>query len=187
MTYNGKWMNIRAEAYNKYAASTQLCDKIDLHIFPPEYGWIDMTFTVSGKEYMVTLSSCPEPFVYIKTWLEELVLCPEYIENTLTLNCDYSYDTVFHYERLAVKNGHVTGIFCLFDSTEDDFLSGYVDLHELVELIYTKILNYAEQGEANEEFVENWLEYVSDDDYPDRRLSSTFRSEIIEAYIGGNK
>ena len=182
MIDNQKWLKVKADAYNKYQKPPDLWEPIRMNIEPAYSGWIDIVFSVSRSEYNVYLSSFPEPFVYIKEWLEDLVMRTDDLDSTKVVNCDYNWETVFHFEHLTSFE-HSVGIFCIYDSDEDHCLSGYVRLYDLVNVIYNGILNYALEGEKTEEFRENWIGYVDERDYPDGLLSPVFRSEIIEKFL----
>jgi hypothetical protein len=182
MIDNKKWLKVKADAYNKYQKLPDLWEPIRMSIVPAYHGWIDILFSVSQSEYKVYLSSFPEPFLYIKEWLEDLVMRTDDLDSTKVVNCDYKWEIVFHFEHLTSFKQSV-GIFYLYDSDEDHCLSGYIRLYDLVNVIYNGILNYALEGEKTEEFRENWIRYVDERDYPDGLLSSVFRSEIIEKYL----
>ena len=182
MIDNQKWLKVKADAYNKYQKPPDLWEPIRMNIEPAYSGWIDIVFSVSRSEYNVYLSSFPEPFVYIKEWLEDLVMLTDDLDSTKVVNCDYNWETVFQFEHLTSFE-HSVGIFCIYDSDEDHCLSGYVRLYDLVNVIYNGILNYALEGEKTEEFRENWIGYVDERDYPDGLLSPVFRSEIIEKFL----
>lgn len=141
-----------------------------------------MYFTASGSEYKITLSEFPEPFVGIRQWLEDIIVQIDRLDFTLDVDCDTAYNTIFHFEHLTSYDDYV-GLFYIYDSDEDCCLSAYINLYEFIRLIYNRILNYALEGEKTEEFRQNWLEYISEDDYPDGLLSSVFRSEIIETFL----
>ena len=182
MIDNKKWLKVKADAYSKYQKLPDLWEPIRMNIEPAYNGWVDIVFSVSQSEYKVYLSSVPEPFVYIREWLEDLVMRTDDLDATKVVNCDYNWETVFHFEHLTSFE-HSVGIFYLYDSDEDHCLSGYVRLYDLINVIYNGILNFALEGEKHEEFYENWISYVDERDYPDGLLSSVFRSEIIEKFL----
>lgn len=182
MIKHSKWLKVRAEVYNKYMVLPRHCEPLGLKIEAADSGWIDMTFSISGKPYKITLSSYPEPFVGIRQWLEDIIVRTDQLDFTLDVDCDTSWNTIFHYEHLYDLDND-GGLFYLYDSDEEDYLAGYVNFHEFIRLIYTRILNYALEGEITDEFKENWLEYVSEDEYPTGLLSDVFRSEIVETYL----
>lgn len=182
MIDNAKWLKVKADVYTKYQKLPELWEPVRMHILPADQGWVNMVFSVSDREYKIYLSSVPEPFLCIKRWLEDVIIRTDNLDSTLVVNCDYSWETVFHFEHLTSFTQSV-GIFYLYDSDEDNCLSGYVRLYDLVDVIYNGILNYALEGEKTEEFRENWIGYVDERDYPDGLLSSVFRSEIIEKYL----
>lgn len=182
MIDNTKWLKVRAQVYNKYTTLPKHPEPLGLRIDPADAGWIDMDFTASGSEYKITLSEFPEPFVGIRQWLEDIIVQIDRLDFTLDVDCDTAYNTIFHFEHLTSYDDYV-GLFYIYDSDEDNCLSAYVNLYEFIRLIYTRILNYALEGEKTEEFRQNWLEYISEDDYPDGLLSSVFRSEIIETFL----
>lgn len=182
MIDNKKWLKIRAEVYNKYQELPDLWEPIRMDIKPAYNGWVDIIFSVSQSEYTAYLSSVPEPFLCIKEWLEDLIIRTDDRDCTKVINCDYNWETVFHFEHLTSFE-HSVGLFCLYDSDEDHCLSGYVRLYDLVNVIYNGILNFAIEGEKTEEFYNNWITYVGLNDYPDELLSPLFRSEIIETFL----
>ena len=141
-----------------------------------------MYFSASGHEYKIILCEYPEPFVGIRQWLEDIIVQIDRLDFTLDVDCDTQYNTIFHIEHLETRHGDA-GLFYVYDSDEDNCLSAYIDLYEFIRLVYTRILNYALEGEKTDEFRQNWLEYISEDDYPDGLLSSVFSSEIVETYL----
>lgn len=182
MIDNEKWLKIKADVYNKYQKLPELWEPIRMRIEPAHDGWIDIVFSISQSEYKVYLSSVPEPFLCIKEWLEDLIMRTDDLDSTKVVNCDYSWETVFHFEHLTSFKQSV-GIFYLYDSDEDHCLSGYVRLYDLVNVIYNGILTYAIEGERTEDFYNHWILHVGLNDYPDELLSPLFRSEIIETYL----
>ena len=176
------WLKSRAEIYKQYQELPRHCEPFGLLVGPAEHGWIDMTFSTSDKHRKITLSSYPEPFVGIRQWLEDIIVCTDRLDFTLDIDCDGDWNTILHFEHLYDLDND-GGLFYLYESCEDGYLAAYINFHEFIRLIYTRILNYAIDGEKTEEFKENWFEYISDDDYPDGLLSSVFRSEIIETYL----
>lgn len=182
MIDNQKWLKVRADVYNKYQELPKSYETLKLHIFPADRGWIDMIFSVAEQEYKIHLSCYPEPFLPIKKWLEDIIMRVDDIDNTLVVDCDCSWETIFHFEHLT-DSGESIGIFYLYDSDEDSCLSAYLRLSDLIRLIYRGILDYAIEGESTEEFREQWIEYVEADKYVDDKLSSAFRSEIIEKFL----
>ena len=177
-----KWLKVRAGVYQKYSSLPDLCETISIKTYPPKYGWIDISFKISGREYKTTLSSYPEPFKEIKHWLEHIITKKNQLDSTLNLDCDGTYNIIFHYESLLEPNGE-KGIFYLYDSTEDECLDGYVRKKDLIRAIYNGILDYARTHEQESEFQENWMEYMIEEDYPSGKLSSEFRSVVIEEYL----
>jgi hypothetical protein len=182
MIDNLKWLTIKADVYNKYKHLPPKTETFDIRVDAVEAGWFDMFLSVSGREYKVVLSSFPEPFIGIRQWLEDIVVCTDRLGITLNVDCDTQWNTLFHIEHLTSYEKDEV-LFYLYDTTEDDYLSGYLDLEQFVRVFYTTILNYALEGEKTESFQQNWLEYFSDEEYPDGLLSSAFRSEIIETYL----
>jgi hypothetical protein len=177
-----KWLKVRAGVYNKYSTLPSICEPLSIRITPPKAGWIEVLFQVRDREYKVVLSSYPEPFIDIKRWLERVVVNTELLDYTLNLDCDGTYNTIFHYEMLPVPNDE-KGIFYLYDSTETECLDGYVRKKDLIRAIYNGILDYARTHEQESEFQENWMEYMIEEDYPSGKLSSDFRSVVIEEYL----
>lgn len=100
MIEHRKWLKVRAEVYNKYMVLPRHCEPLGLRIDAADSGWIDMIFSISGKSYKITLSSFPEPFVGIRQWLEDIIVRTDQLDFTLDVDCDTSWDTIFHYEHL---------------------------------------------------------------------------------------
>ena len=87
MIDNQKWLKVKADAYNKYQRLPDLWEPIRMNIEPAYSGWIDSVFSVSQSEYRVYLCSFPEPFVYIKEWLEDLVMRTDNLDSTNSCRC----------------------------------------------------------------------------------------------------
>lgn len=183
MLDNSKWMKVRAEVYEKYRRIPLASSPLYLRLEPADRGWIDMYFTLSGKDYMITLSCYPEPFLHIRKWLEDMIMRTDVLDNTLFLDCDYCYENIFHYEHLTAFHRDA-GLLYLYDDLEEDYLAGYVDLHNMIKVIYTGIMTYAFESERTDQFRENWLDFIQSSDYPDELLSSAFCSQIVEYFIG---
>ena len=177
-----KWLKVRVGVYQKYSTLPDLCETISIKIHPPKYGWIDVSFRISGREYQTTLSSYPEPFKEIKHWLEHIIVKKNQLDSTLNLDCDGTYNIIFHYES-HFEPKEEKGIFYLHDSTEDEYLDGYVKKKDLIRAIYKSILDYAIEYEQEDGFQENWLDYFTEDDYPSGKLSAEFRSVVVEEYL----
>lgn len=177
-----KWLKVRAGVYQKYSSLPDMCETISIRIDLPKYGWIDISFKISGREYKTTLSSYPEPFKEIKHWLEHIITKKNQLDSTLNLDCDGTYNIIFHYESLLEPNEE-KGIFYLYDSTEDECLDGYVKKKDLIQTIYTGICDYVKTHEQEDEFLENWIDYFTEDDYPSGKLSTEFCSVTVESYL----
>lgn len=175
-------LKVKAEIYNRYQRLPGQCEPFSLGIAPAEHGWIDITFSAAGVSRTTSLSCFPEPFVGIRQWLEDIIVCTDRLDFTLDVDCDHDSDTIIHFEHLYDLDND-GGLFYLYEAGSEGFLAGYINLHDFIKAIYTSILDYALEGEKTDAFRENWLEYVPSEDYPDGLLSSVFRSEIIETFL----
>lgn len=118
-----KWLKVRAGVYQKYSTLPSLSESLSIRVNTPKYGWIDMYFITAEREYKIILSSYPEPFSHIKQWLEDIITNTNSQEYTLNLDCDGTYNTIFHYESLPEPKDE-KGIFYLYDNTEEECLDG---------------------------------------------------------------
>ena len=73
----------------------------------------------------------PEPFVGIRQWLEDIIVCTDRLDFTQDVDCDYDSDTIIHFEHLYDLDND-GGLFYLYEAGSEGFLAGYINLHDFI-------------------------------------------------------
>lgn len=174
----------------------QLSDRVEFDFDKPNSGWIELMIQVNDEEAnTLGLSSAFEPFQDMKEWLEDIVnndkRCSKKT-SVLEIECE-GYEAVIYYEPVFEKRDINTGIFYVYDTSEDKiWADAYCETSVFVKSVYKAIVDYAIEMAFTPDFVEEWVwdAYNSemgpyDEDSPELKdfFLNKVRSGIVEEYI----
>lgn len=174
----------------------QLSDRVEFDFDKPNSGWIELMIQVNDEEAnTLGLSSAFEPFQNMKEWLEDIVKNDKRCSkktSVLEIDCE-SYEAVIYYEPVFEKRDINTGIFYVYDTSEDKiWADAYCETSVFVKSVYKAIVDYAIEMALTPDFVEEWVwdAYNSemgpyDEDSPELKdfFLNKVRSGIVEEYI----
>lgn len=174
----------------------QLSDRVEFDFDKPNSGWIELMIQVNDEEAnTLGLSSAFEPFQDMKEWLEDIVKNDKRCSkktSVLEIDCE-SYEAVIYYEPVFEQKDINTGIFYVYDTSEDKiWADAYCETSVFVKSVYKAIVDYAIEMAFTPDFVEEWVwdAYNSemgpyDEDSPELKdfFLNKVRSGIIEDYI----
>lgn len=174
----------------------QLSDRVEFDFDKPNSGWIELMIQVNDEEAnTLGLSSAFEPFQNMKEWLEDIVnndkRCSKKT-SVLEIDCE-GYEAVIYYEPVFEQKDINTGIFYVYDTSEDKiWADAYCETSVFVKSVYKAIVDYAIEMAFTPDFVEEWVwdAYNSemgpyDEDSPELKdfFLNKVRSGIVEEYI----
>lgn len=174
----------------------QLSDRVEFDFDKPNSGWIELMIQVNDEEAnTLGLSSAFEPFQDMKEWLEDIVKNDKRCSkktSVLEIDCE-SYEAVIYYEPVFEQKNINTGIFYVYDTSEDKiWADAYCETSVFVKSVYKAIVDYAIEMAFTPDFVEEWVwdAYNSemgpyDEDSPELKdfFLNKVRSGIVEEYI----
>lgn len=174
----------------------QLSDRVKFDFDKPNSGWIELMIQVNDEEAnTLGLSSAFEPFQDMKEWLEDIVKNDKRCSkktSVLEIDCE-SYEAVIYYEPVFEQKDINTGIFYVYDTSEDKiWADAYCETSVFVKSVYKPIVDYAIEMALTPDFVEEWVwdAYNSemgpyDEDSPELKdfFLNKVRSGIVEEYI----
>lgn len=174
----------------------QLSDRVKFDFDKPNSGWIELMIQVNDEEAnTLGLSSAFEPFQDMKEWLEDIVKNDKRCSkktSVLEIDCE-SYEAVIYYEPVFEQKDINTGIFYVYDTSEDKiWADAYCETSVFVKSVYKAIVDYAIEMAFTPDFVEEWVwdAYNSemgpyDEDSPELKdfFLNKVRSGIVEEYI----
>ena len=174
----------------------QLSDRVKFDFDKPNSGWIELMIQVNDEEAnTLGLSSAFEPFQDMKEWLEDIVKNDKKCSkktSVLEIDCE-GYEAVIYYEPVFEQKDINTGIFYVYDTSEDKiWANAYCETSVFVKSVYKAIVDYAIEMALTPDFVEEWVwdAYNSemapyDEDSPELKdfFLNKVRSGIIEDYI----
>lgn len=159
--------------------------EFDLRITGPDCGWLDIYFSLDGKEvFTFEPSDVYPPFPDLRSWLDDMLHFYDIPSKAFLVDCE-GYHTIFSYDfigHIETETDHEPAVFIQiaddYSENEDkNTVQFIVAIRQFVGCFYEKLKNY--MFENRRIFSRNW-DHPNGGDFDIRKLMRSFVSKSIE-------